>query len=68
MWSGETSDSRLRRRSGSVFDGRTLKCQSSYSTDTPSSQLTSPDEYVDAISCIFASWSSTSELISPEMK
>jgi hypothetical protein len=29
MSSGETSDSRFRRSSGSVFDGRTLKCQSS---------------------------------------
>ena len=29
MWSGETSDSRFSRSSGSVFDGRTLKCQSS---------------------------------------
>ena len=28
MSSLETSDSRLRRRSGSVFEGRTLKCQS----------------------------------------
>ena len=28
--------SRLSRRSGSVFDGRTLKCQSGYSTETPS--------------------------------
>ena len=28
MCSRETSDSRLRRSSGSVFDGRTLKCQS----------------------------------------
>ena len=28
MCSGETSDSRLRRRSGSVLEGRTLKCQS----------------------------------------
>ena len=28
--------SRLRRRSGSVFDARTLKCQSGASTDTPS--------------------------------
>jgi hypothetical protein len=28
MCSWETSDSRLRRSSGSVFDGRTLKCQS----------------------------------------
>ncbi len=28
MSSGETRDSRLRRSSGSVFDGRTLKCQS----------------------------------------
>ena len=26
---GEASDSRFRRSSGSVFDGRTLKCQSS---------------------------------------
>ncbi len=26
---GETSDSRHRRSSGSVFEGRTLKCQSS---------------------------------------
>ena len=29
MCSSETSDSRFRRRSGSVFEGRTLKCQSS---------------------------------------
>jgi hypothetical protein len=29
MCSRETSDSRLRRKSGSVLDGRTLKCQSS---------------------------------------
>jgi len=28
--------SRLRRRSGSVFEGRTLKCQSGYSTEMPS--------------------------------
>jgi hypothetical protein len=28
--------SRFSRSSGSVFDGRTLKCQSSNSTDTPS--------------------------------
>src|SRR5207302_9889066 len=28
--------SRFSRSSGSVFDGRTLKCQSSPSTDTPS--------------------------------
>ena len=34
----ETSDSRLRRRRGSVLEGRTLKCQSSKSTETPSSQ------------------------------
>ena len=30
--------SRLRRSSGSVFEGRTLKCQSSNATETPSSQ------------------------------
>ena len=30
--------SRFRRRSGSVFDGRTLKCQLPQSTETPSSQ------------------------------
>jgi hypothetical protein len=30
------SASRLRRKSGSVFDGRTLKCQSSKSTERPS--------------------------------
>jgi hypothetical protein len=29
--------SRFRRSSGSVFDGRTLKCQSGYSTEMPSS-------------------------------
>ena len=29
MWSRDTSDSRLSRSSGSVLDGRTLKCQSS---------------------------------------
>ena len=29
MSSGETSDSSVRRSSGSVFDARTLKCQSS---------------------------------------
>ena len=34
--------SRLRRSSGSVFDGRTLKCQSSASTETPSRCETSP--------------------------
>ena len=28
MWSAETSDSRLSRSSGSVLEGRTLKCQS----------------------------------------
>ena len=29
--------SRFSRSSGSVFDGRTLKCQSGYSTEMPSS-------------------------------
>ena len=38
MSSTEASDSRLRRSSGSVFEGRTLKCHCSKSTDTPSSQ------------------------------
>ena len=33
--------SRLRRSSGSVLDGRTLKCQVPQSTETPSRQLTS---------------------------
>ena len=41
MWSGETSDSRFSRSSGSVLEGRTLKCHSGWSTDTPSSQLIS---------------------------
>ena len=31
-----------------MLDGLTLKCHSSKSTETPSSQLTSPDEYSDA--------------------
>ena len=39
MSSAETSDSRHRRRSGSVFEGRTLKCQSSYSIEIPSRRL-----------------------------
>jgi hypothetical protein len=40
MCAREMSDSRLRRSRGSVFEGRTLKCQSSKSTDTPSSHAT----------------------------
>src|SRR6185436_20810773 len=34
--------SRFRRRSGSVFEGRTLKCQSSASTERPSRCETVP--------------------------
>src|SRR5262249_32166046 len=41
--------SRLRRSSGSVFDGRTLKCQSAYSTDRPSSLYWWPSAYFAAI-------------------
>ena len=36
IWAGVVP-SRFSRNRGSVFDGRTLKCQSGYSTDTPSS-------------------------------
>ena len=42
MSSSETSDSRFRRRSGSVLEGRTLKCQSRYSTDNPSISIWRP--------------------------
>ena len=38
MSSAERSDSRHSRSNGSVLEGRTLKCQSSYSTDSPSSR------------------------------
>ena len=41
MCSRETSDSRLRRSSGSVLEGRTLKCQSGWSIETPSRWATS---------------------------
>ena len=41
MSSSETSDSRQRRSSGSVLEARTLKCQSSKSTLTPSMWLIS---------------------------
>ena len=41
MSSRETSDSRLRRSSGSVFEGRTLKCQSGKSSETPSRRVIS---------------------------
>ena len=68
MSSGETSDSRHRRSSGSVLDGRTLKCQSSYSTERPSRRYWCPSSYFEASSSILASPSETSELISPEMK
>src|SRR5579884_284838 len=68
MSSRERSDSRHRRSSGSVLDGRTLKCQSSYSTESPSRRYWCPSEYLEASSSILASPSDTSELISPEMK
>ena len=40
--SSAESASRFRRSSGSVFDGRTLKCQSSKSTEIPSRCETPP--------------------------
>src|SRR5829696_8696229 len=40
MSSRDTSDSRLRRSSGSVFEGRTLKCQSGKSIEIPSRPVT----------------------------
>src|SRR5436305_1460875 len=68
MSSRERSDSRHRRSSGSVFDGRTLKCQSSYSTESPSSRYWLASAWRSESSLSLASWSSTAELISPEMK
>jgi hypothetical protein len=41
--------SRFSRSSGSVLDGRTLKCQSAYSTDNPSSLYWWPSPYFAAI-------------------
>src|SRR5215212_1606833 len=54
------------RSSGSVFDGRTLHHQSSYSTVSPSSRSCRPSASAVESSSIFAAWSATSELISPE--
>ena len=49
-----------------MFDGRTLNHQSSYSTVSPSSRSCLPSAYRAASSSIFACWSSTVELISPD--
>src|SRR3954471_2251683 len=63
--------SRFKRSSGSVFDGRTLKCQSAYSTDRPSSRYCVASAYFFAMTSSFAAtWSMCASLvlISPEMK
>src|SRR6266496_2051284 len=54
------------RRSGSVFEGRTLNHQSSYSTVSPSRRSWRPSEYRRASCSTVPCWSVTSELISPE--
>ena len=61
--------SRLSRRSGSVFDGRTLKCQSSASIEIPSRCETSPSPPKRSlISWSFTATSETGTLSSPVRK
>ena len=60
--------SRLRRRTGSVLEGRTLSHQSGYSIFTPSISLIFPSAYFSLSAVITLSLSSTSLLISPEWK
>ena len=61
--------SRFSRSSGSVFDGRTLKCQSGYSNEMPSRCDTRSADGPNRSfsSCSFNGTSATVELISPEM-
>src|SRR3954462_82582 len=60
--------SRLSRSSGSVLEGRTLKCQSSKSTEIPSRWDTRPSAYCSFSSCSFSATSGTGVLSSPVMK
>src|SRR4051794_25556631 len=60
--------SRLRRSKGSVFEGRTLKCQSSKSTEIPSRCEMRPSAYRSFSSCSFSATSGTGVLSSPVMK
>ena len=66
--SGERA-SRLSRSRGSVFEGLTLNCQSSASTESPSRCETSPSGPKRSSSSVsFAGTSATGVLISPVMK
>src|SRR5439155_26392242 len=66
--SGERA-SRFRRRSGSVVDGGTFRCQSFASTEMPSRWLTRPSlPKRSLISCSFSAMSGTGVLISPVRK
>ena len=61
--------SRLSRSSGSVFDGRTFKCQSSASIERPSRCETRPSGPKRSFSsCSFSATSATGVLISPVRK
>src|SRR5690606_34576354 len=64
--SSRVGASRLRRSSGSVFDGRRLNHHDPASTVSPSSRSWSYDEYAAATCSTTAPGSSTFELISPD--